>query len=175
MDRVQKEQVVSDIRKKFTDARIAVLTDFRGLDVSSMTELRRELREENVEYRVVKNTLARLAIKDTPSEPLIDDLQGPVGVVFGFDDPAAPPRILVKFMKKNKKLVLKSASFAGDKIDTGKIKALAALPSKEQILGQLAGLFIAPVRNMATCLAGVPRGFLNCLVALKEQKEKESN
>ena len=80
---------------------------------------------------------------------------------------------LNEFAKKNKKLVLKAASFSGEKLDVDKIKSLADLPTKDQLLGQIAGLLAAPMRNMASCLAGVPRNFVNCLVALKEQKENE--
>jgi large subunit ribosomal protein L10 len=174
MDRVQKKEIVSEIHKDFSNAKIAVLTDFNGLAVEDITELRCKLREEKVEYKVVKNTLARIAVKGTGSEKLADEFTGPVGVAFGFDDPSAPPRVLVEFAKKNKKLVLKVASFAGEKLDLDKIKSLAELPTKDQILGQIAGLLASPMRNMAFCLAGVPRNFVNCLMALKEQKENES-
>ena len=175
MERAKKEQVVTQLQDKFNAAKIAVLTDFRGLNVEAITGLRRNLREENVEYRVVKNTLARIAVKGTPSEQLVDEFNGTVGVVFSFEDATAAPRILVDYMKTNKQLVLKVASFEGNKIDLDKIKTLASLPSKDQLLGQIAGLFAAPMRNMVNCLAGVPRGFLNCLIAIKEQKEKEGN
>lgn len=171
MNKSEKEKQVAEIHEKFKEASIAVLTDYSGTDVEALTELRKKLREENVEYRVVKNTLAKIAVKGTDLENLADDFKGPVGVAFGFGDPVAAPRVLVDYVKKNKSMVLKVASMAGDKFGLDKIKVLAELPSRDQMLGQIAGMMQAPVQNMMNCLVGVPRGFVNCLNALKEQKE----
>jgi large subunit ribosomal protein L10 len=173
MNRVEKESIVTQMREKFSKANITILTDYCGINVESINNLRRTLRSEKIEYKVMKNTLAKIASKGTPSEGLVDEFKGTIGVAFGFGDPTLPPRLLFNFIKDHEKFSLKAASFNGKKVGVDTLKTLASLPSRQELLTKVAFMFAAPMKNMATCLAAVPRNFANCLVALKEQKENK--
>jgi large subunit ribosomal protein L10 len=167
----EKKQIVEDLRGRFAKSNLVILTDFKGLDVASVSELRRRLKEAGIEYKVVKNTLMARASQDTPISVLKDHFKGPGAVAIGYHDPVAPAKILTKFADDSKKLEIRAAVLNGKLIDLGGIRALAALPSREVLLGQLLAVMLDVPTSVVRVLAGVPRGLVNLLAALKDQKE----
>ena len=167
----EKKQIVEDLRGRFAKSSVVILTDFKGLDVASVSELRRRLKEAGIEYKVVKNTLMARASQDTPISVLKDHFKGPGAVAIGYHDPVAPAKILTKFADDSKKLEIRAAVLNGKLIDLGGIRALAALPSREVLLGQLLAVMLEVPTSVVRVLAGVPRGLVNLLAALKDQQE----
>ena len=150
----------------------AVLTDYRGLNVTEATQLRKELREAGVEYRVLKNTLTRLAVDKVGFSDLKKDLVGPTAIAFSYDDPVAPAKILTKFAKAHKKLELKAGVVEGKIIDVAAITALADLPSREVLLAQVLAGFQGPISGFVNVLQGNLRNFACVINAIKEQREQ---
>lgn len=173
MNRKQKEEVVQSLAERFQRAKAVVLTDFQGLKVDQMTELRQKLRDEDLEYLVAKNTLLKLAGKDTPAEALTADLTGPNGLGFSYDDPVTLAKVLADFAKDNPKLEIKSGLLDGQTIGADEVKALAKLPSREVLLAQLLGVMNGVARNFVSVLAAVPRGLVTALDAIRAQKEEQ--
>lgn len=167
-----KQQVVDEISDKLNQSVSAVLTDYRGLNVSEATKLRRDLREVGVEYKVLKNTLTKLAAEKVGLEGLNPYLTGPTAIAFSYDDPVAPARVLTKFAKEYKKLVLKSGVLEGKIIDVAAITALAELPSREVLLSQVLAGFQGPITGFVNVLHGNLRNFACVINAIKEQKEQ---
>lgn len=170
MNREQKAQKVAELKERLDRSKLVVMTDFTGLDVTSMTELRAKLKEAQGEFQVAKNTLLRLAVKDTPAEGLDDQLVGPNGLALAYDDVAALAKALQEFAKENKKPAIKAGLLGDDIIGPEEIKTLASLPSKDALLAKLLGTFNAVPTNFVNVLAAVPRGLLNVLKAVEEQK-----
>jgi large subunit ribosomal protein L10 len=174
LKRTEKEALVNVLNERFSKAETAVLTDFRGLDTAAMNDLRRQLREASVEYRVVKNTLLARAAEGTDVALLKDHLSGPTAVALSFDDPVAPARVLVKFSEKHDQLEVKAGVLKGKVVDAAGVKALAKLPSREALLGQLLSVMNGPARAFVTVLSAMPRDFVGVLSAIKDKKEKEA-
>ena len=170
MNREQKEAVVSQVSERLSRARAVVLTDFRGLKVEQMTELRHQLREKGLDYMVVKNTLLRLAASGTPTEALLEGLEGPNGMAVGYDDPVDLAKVLTEFAKTNPKLEVRKGLLEGKVIDTSQVEALSKLPSREVLLAQLLGTMNAVPQGMVTVMAGIVRSLLNVLKAIEDQK-----
>lgn len=144
-----KKVVVEEIREKFNNAKSAIVVDYRGLTVGEATELRTKFREAGVEYKVYKNNLMKLAIKDTTFEGLSVDLKGPNAVAFGYEDPVTPAKVVKDFAKEHKNLELKAGVVEGTYYDTAKIIEIADIPSREVLLSRLVGSFQAPISNFA--------------------------
>jgi large subunit ribosomal protein L10 len=170
LNRNSKEQVVADLAKKLTVAKAAFLADYRGLTVEQVNALRGELRKAGVEYQVVKNTLLRLAAKDTAVECLDPHLHGPTAIAIAGADPVAPAKVLTDFAKTNAKFELKAGALDGRLLSVADIKALADLPSREVLLARLLGSFNAPATNFVGVLAAVPGSLVRVLAAIQEQK-----
>jgi large subunit ribosomal protein L10 len=167
----EKQQIVEDLRDRFSKSAIIVLTDYKGLDVATMNELRRRLRAEEIEYRVVKNTMLIRASADNDGDLIKDFFKGPSAVALGYDDPATPAKVLVQFAKDHEQLDIKVGVMSGKVLDPTAITALAKLPSREVLLGQLlSGLNAVPTSFVRT-IAEVPRSLVNVLAAIKDQKE----
>lgn len=166
-----KIQVVEEFAAKLATAKAAFIADYRGLTVDEVNELRGKLRDAGVEYRVVKNTLLKLAAKDTPFECLSEFLQGPTAIAIAQDDPVAPAKVLSDYAKDSKVFELKSAVLEGKVLSEADIKALADLPSREVLLAKMLGSINAPVSNFVGVLAAVPRSLVQVLSAVKDQKE----
>lgn len=162
-NRELKEAKVQEIKSKLEKAQAVILADYQGLNVEEDTELRKKLREAGVEYKVYKNTLTILALKEIGIEGLDEFLKGPVSMAISYDDPTAPARVLNDFAKDHKKLELKAGLVQGEVYDLDKVKKLAAIPSREVLLAKLLGSFKAPLSNLAYLLN-----------AVKEKKESES-
>ncbi|NPV26982.1 MAG: 50S ribosomal protein L10 [Firmicutes bacterium] len=165
-----KKQVVTEIREKLQRSKSAVLTDYRGLNVKEVTKLRNQLREAGIEYRVVKNTLATIAVKDIGLDELEVYLKGPTAIAFS-DDPVAPAKILSEFAKTNKNFAIKGGVLEGKVIDLEGVKALADLPSREVLLAKVVGAMQAPITAWVNVLQGPIRKFVYALDAVRKQKE----
>ncbi len=174
MNRTEKERQVDELRKKFLSAKAVVVTDFRGLNVAELSELRRDLRQEGTEYRIVKNTLAKRAVAGTALEPLGMYLTGPSAVAFNSSDPVAPARALNKFMKVNTKLSIKAGFIEGKAISVEDVKALAHMPSRNEMIGSLLATLQAPQRGLLVVLTGILRKVLWTLEAIRTAKAKNS-
>ena len=166
-----KQQITEDLHDRFAKSAIIVLTDYKGLDVTSINDLRRKLRESNIEYQVVKNTLLVRAAEDTEVAVLKDHFKGPSAVAISYDDPVAPAKVLTQFAKDNKELEIKVGVLNGKVLDAQAIKALATLPSREVLLAQFLSALNAVPTSFVRVLAEVPRSMLNVLTAIKDQKE----
>ena len=166
-----KQQITEDLHARFARSAIIVLTDYKGLDVTSINELRRKLRESNIEYQVVKNTLLVRAAEDTEIALIKDHFKGPSAVAISYDDPVAPAKVLTQFAKENDKLEIKVGVLNGKVLDVQAIKALATLPSREVMLAHVLSTINAVPTSFVRVLAEVPRSLLNVLSAIKDQKE----
>jgi len=169
MKRTDKEQLVSELKEKIESATALYYTDFTGLNVKRMTELRRRFRKANVEYVVIKNTLALRAVNE--SGLVGERLKGPTGLVVT-KDPVEAAKILTDFAKTNdQRPAVKGGLFDGASIDAAQVKRLAAMPSREQMLAELGAGLQAPLGAMLGALSGLLMNFAGALEALKTQKE----
>lgn len=151
----EKSQLVSEVAAKFRGSATTVVTDYRGLTVAQVTELRKKLREAGVEFQVLKNTLARRATAQTELTALDEHLTGPTAIAFSKDDAVAPAKILTEFAKKNEALKVKGGIVEGKVVGFDQIKALADLPSREGLLSMLLSVLQAPMRNVALAVKAV--------------------
>lgn len=153
MKRPEKQQVISELQEKFSRARAAVLTEYRGLSVQELEDLRTQLRSVDVEYRVVKNTLAARAAADTGLECLRESFSGPVGIAISYRDPLSPAKVLTAFAKKQEKLRLVVGALEGRLVDAAGLKELATLPGLDQLRARLVGLLQSPAARLARLVA----------------------
>jgi large subunit ribosomal protein L10 len=166
-----KADIIEDLKDKAARAQIGVLTDFTGLEVETLAQLRRQLKEAEGELKVAKNTLLiRSASNDSLLAPLADQFVGPNAVAFGYADPVALAKLLVKFSQEKPLFKIKSGVLGRQVLSAKDIEVLSKLPAREVLLAQLLGAMQAVPTGLVTVLAGVVRGLLNVLVALKDQK-----
>lgn len=149
-----KQLVVNEITEKFSNAQSAVVVEYRGLTVAQVTELRRNLRAEGIEYKVYKNSLSQRAAEAAGYGDLVDSLKGPNAIAFG-SDAVAPARILAKFAKKHDKLVIKSGVVEGKCVSLETIKELAELPNREGMIAMLLGCLQSPIRDFALTVKAI--------------------
>ena len=169
-----KKQLVAEVTEKFSGAKSVIITDYRGLTVGEITELRSRLRAQGVEYRVIKNTLLKIAAKDAGFEGVDEYFQGPTAVAYGLEDAVAPAQVLAKFIKDYKKLEIKGGILEGKAIGLDDVKALADLPPREILLGQVASVFQAPIAGLVNVLQGPIRKFGYALEEVRKLKEQEA-
>jgi len=174
MQRVEKEQVVAELHERFVNIQGAVLTNYHSLSVRSITEIRRAFREENIFFEVVKNTLARLAAKDTPIEVLVKDFVGPIAIAYSNEDPVAPARVASESAKKEDKFEITCGYVDNTRLGVEGVASLAKLPGKDTLRAQLLSLFNAPATNLVRVCNGVPQKMALVLSAY-EDKLKEEN
>jgi len=165
-----KKLVVEDIKEKIQNAKSVVLVKFNGLTVAEDTELRREFRKNNVEYKVLKNTLVRRAFNDMGITDFDEDLNGPTSVAFGADETGASKVIMEAVKKYQDKVSVKSAFVDGSKVDVAGVKALASMPSKEQLIAKMLGSMQAPIANFVGVLSAMPRSLVLALNAIAEKQ-----
>ena len=167
MPTAEKERLIEELEERFKRSKALVFTGFRGLTANEMVELRRELRRANLEYKVIKNRLAKLAAQRVGLEidPLLD---GPTGICFGYDDPALAFKVAVELAKRFEKYEIRGGISEGELVDAEGAKELAALPSREELLARLAGAFQGPIRG----LAGVLNALLRELVIVLNEVAK---
>jgi large subunit ribosomal protein L10 len=171
----QKEAIVKDLKEQMTSSKGVVITSYRGLTVANDTKLRRALREAGVHYHVVKNTMMRIAAKDAGLDELAEHLEGTTAMAYS-DDAVAPAKVICDFIKKNKLddagiLSVKVGLVEGKIIDEKEVKALAALPSREELIAKLLGSMNAPISGTVGVLSGVIRNAVYVLDAIRAKKE----
>ena len=164
-----KKVVVEEIKQKIQDAKSVVFVKFNGLTVAQDTELRREFRKNNVEYKVLKNTLIRRAFNDLGVTAFDEDLNGPTSVAFGADETGAAKVIVDAVKKYDDKVAIKCAYVEGNKVDEKGVKELAAMPSKEQLVAKMLGSLQAPIANFVGVLSAMPRSLVIALNAIAEK------
>lgn len=167
----QKKQIAEDLHEKLSKSKVVIVTDYKGLDVEMVNELRKRLRASEIEFKVVKNTLLTRAAQDTDAMLIQDYFKGPSAIALSYDDPVSPAKILTQFAKENDHLKIKVGIMDGKVIDQVAIKALSSLPSREALLGQLLSVMNGVPTAFVRALNDLPRRMLNVLVAVKEQKE----
>ena len=171
MARPEKELIVSEVAESLNQAKGVYLTDFTGLNVEDMNELRKTFRESSIQFRVVKNTLARRSVEEAGYEGLLEYLSGPTAFAFTNTDPSMPARIINEFAKKKEKPKIKALIFEGEIIDSAQVERIANLPPREVLVAKLLGTLNAPLTNLASTLNGIISKFVRTLHAIKEQKE----
>lgn len=171
MNREEKGRVIEEVRGTLGRSSIAIVTHYRGLTVKEMTLLRRKIRDVGAEYRVIKNTLARRAAGGDSFEGLNGILTGPTGLATSHD-PVAIAKVLTEFAKTHPKLQVVGGVMEGRALSVEGIQALAKLPSRDVLLGQLVGVLAAPMRGLVTVLAALPGGLVRALDQIRQQKEQ---
>ena len=154
LNRNEKQTVVTDVAAQVARSQTLALAEYRGMTVAHLDVLRRQAREKGVYLHVLKNTLARRAVKGTPFEVASDAMVGPL--IYGFsEDAVAAAKVVSDFAKTNDKLVIKAGAYAGKMLDAKGVQALASIPTKEVLLSQLLGLMMSPISRMARVLAAL--------------------
>ena len=165
----QKQAMVSEVAAKLTGAQSVILAEYRGLNVERVTQLRSKARKSGVYLRVLKNTLARRAIQGTPFEKLSDQMVGPL--MYGIaQDPVAGAKVLSEFARDNEQFVIKAGAMPNAVMSAKDVKALALLPSREELLAKLMGTIQAPVAKLVRTMNEVPGKFVRTLAALRDQR-----
>lgn len=166
----EKKAVVAEVSEQVSKAQSIIIAEYRGLEVGNMTQLRAQARKSGVYLRVLKNTLVRRAVDGTPFSGLASHMVGPL--VFGIStDPVAAAKVLNDFAKNNDKFVIKGGALPNQVMDANGIKALATLPSREELLAKLLGTMQAPVAQFVRTLNEVPTKFVRGLAAVRDQKQ----
>lgn len=175
MARPEKERVVTELSEGLRRARGIYLADFTGLNVEEETELRRTLRQAKVQYRVVKNTLARRSAQQAGLEGVLPHLTGPTAFALSFDDPGLPARLIRDFTKKKNKLAIKAMVYEGELIDASRVDEICDLPSREVLLAKLLGAMNAPIVRLVGTLNGMLAQLVRVLDAIRAQKEGQAS
>lgn len=175
MNRVEKGAVIEDLQAKFDAAKLAIVTDYRGLTVSVVEALRHELRRNDAELKVAKNTLLARAVKGTAYEGLEEFFTGTTAVTVAYGDPVQPAKIVANFVKDHPAMAIRSGSLDGKLLDAADIIALSKLPAKDILLAQMLSVLNGVPTGLVQVLSAVPRTFLYALQAVREKKEQETN
>ncbi len=173
MNRTEKEEVISRLHALMVRAKAAILAEPRGLDVATVTELRKKFRDAHVDYKVVKNTLAQRAAKGTPVEALADKFVGPTALIMSYGDVVAPAKILVDFAKDREKFSIRTAVVEGQIIDVKGVQALARLPGIQELRGRIAGVIAQPAIRLARMIATPGQQLAQVVNARKDQLAKQ--
>ncbi len=174
MSREKKGQIIDGLQEIFTKCSTGILTDFRGLSAAEITNLRRKLRESGTEYRVVKNTLARLAAGRAGKDELVSSFEGTVAIAFGYGDITEPAKALADYIQTSKVSLTIKGGFLVDRLLTSEeVMTLATLPSREVLLAKVVGGMQSPIAALVNCLASPIRGVIGVLQARIQQQEGE--
>jgi len=170
----KKGLIIHSIQDSFTTCSIGILTDYRGLTTSEVTDLRRRLRESGIQYRVVKNTMARFAAERAGKDELTGLIEGPVAIAFGYDNITEPAKVLIDYIRSTKSILSIKGGFFGDRLLTPQeVTTLSTLPSRDVLLARVVGGMQSPIYALVGCLANPIRGFIGILQARIEQLEGE--
>ncbi len=175
MRREEKKRFIEDLKDKLSRAQAIFMTDYTGLTVKDMIDLRRKLKKAGGEYKVVKNTLYRIALTDTPYEVIKEFVFGPTGVAFSYDDPIGVAKVIVDFSKENPNLKIKKGAFSGKVLEEKDVERLAKMPTREQMMAQVVGAFaMIPMRLILVLKANLNNLILvlNAIKAKKEENKK---
>lgn len=167
----QKQKLVQEIKEKIENATLVICTDYRGLNVDQVNDLRNKLRVPGVEYRVLKNTMFRFALQEAGYERIAEQIHGPNAVIFSKEDPVGPAKIIFDFAKANKQIELKIGILEGQFLSADGIKDLAQLPTREVLLAQVVGTMQAPITSFVRVLNANLTGLVRALDGIREQKQ----
>ena len=165
-----KQDKVSLIKEKIVKSQVAIVTEYKWYSVEEITNLRRALQKEGGDYMVTKNTLAKLAVKDTPYEVLTETFKGPIAIAFGFGDQVAPAKALSNFIKDTKKGEIIAAAMDGKLLSASEAKALATIPSKEEIYAKMLGCINSPATGIVGSVNAVMASLTRAVAAVRDQK-----
>ena len=167
----RKHEIVEEVRERFLASKIVILAEYRGVDVSGMTELRRSARELNVYVRIVKNTLAKRAVENTGYECLKDQFLGPLAIALS-DDPVVVAKLMHEFSKSNDALKIQTGAMNGEILSPEELKVLATLPSRDELLAKLVGTMSAPLQNLVGTLSQIPASMIRVLSAVRDSRSE---
>jgi large subunit ribosomal protein L10 len=170
MPTAQKEQLVEEIKDRFNDSGAVLLADYRGLSVKELQQLRVKLREAGAELTVYKNSLTEIAMRELALPSMAEYLAGPTAFIFGGEDPVAPAKVLTQFAKEHKALELKGGLVENQVVDADGVKAIATLPSREELIAKLLGTMLNPIVGFARVLNGPTEAFARTVQAVADQK-----
>jgi large subunit ribosomal protein L10 len=173
LNRTEKEEVISKLHEKMAKAKAAILAEPRGLNVATVTELRKKFREAQVDYKIVKNTLAQRAAKGTPVEPLVDQFVGPTALVMSYSDVVAPAKILADFAKDRENFKIRSGVVEGKVVDAKAVQALAKMPGIQELRGKIAGLIAQPATRLARIIGTPGQKLAQVMKAREDQLGKQ--
>ncbi len=165
-----KEDKVKTINEVVSKAKVAIVSDYKGLTVAEITDLRRRLQEEKGDFAVIKNTLAKIAIKGTEYEGLKEFLTGPSAIAIGFEDQVSPAKVLAKFIKEKKKTEIKGGILDGKILTADEVKELSNLPGREELYAQMLGSINSPAQGIVNTVNGVARALVTAIDAVRKQK-----
>lgn len=171
MKRPEKEELVEELGSLFEESSNIFVTDYLGLNVAQITEFRKKLRDGNIKYRVAKNTLLRIAAKNKGHEDMVPYFEGPTAVAFGVDDPSVPAKTINDFLKKNGKPEVKAFWADGVLYESERLKELAELPTKDELIAKIVGTISAPLTNLVGTMDGLIREFCVTIDQIAKQKE----
>jgi large subunit ribosomal protein L10 len=172
LNRTEKEQVISELHEKMAKVKIAIVAEPKGLDVATVNDLRKKLRDSKIEYRVIKNTLAARAAKGTTVEKVSDKFVGPTAIVMSYDDVIAPAKVLAAFMKDRENFSIRTAVVEGKVVDAKGIQALAKLPGLLELRGQIAAMIAQPATKLARIIGTPGQQLARVIAARRDQLEK---
>lgn len=165
-----KQDKIKMIKDKLEKAQVAIVTEYKGYSVDEITALRRKLQKDDGDYTVTKNTLAKLAVKGTNFEILADSFKGPIALAFGFKDQVSPAKAVASFIKETKKGEIIAAALDGKLLSADEAKALATLPSKEEIYAKMLGCVNSPASGIANSVNGVITQLVRTMAAVRDTK-----
>ena len=165
MERTRKEQLVSQLKEEWKDVQSIVLADYRGIDVPTITSLRQEFRKDGCQYRVLKNTLVRIAVQGSKAEPITKLLEGPTALIWSTESPSAPAKVATRIAKAQEKFVIKGGYFDGQVLDKKGVESLATMPGKNELRASLLMTLMAAPTEFVRTLAAGPTNFLYVLSA----------
>ena len=165
-----KSEKIDAIKAKIEKAQVAVITEYQGLTVEDITKLRREIQKTGGDYMVTKNTLAKIAVKGTEYEALAEKMTGPIALAFGFEDPVSPAKAVVKFIKESKKGAIVGAVLEGKLMTEAETRALADLPSKEELFAKTLGSINSPASGIVGSINAVMSQLTRAMAAVRDQK-----
>jgi large subunit ribosomal protein L10 len=178
VNKADKATAVAELKENFVKAKAAFFADYKGLTVEQVNDLRKRLRAHNVQVKVVKNNLARLAVREAKlgdePEKLLDTVAGPTMVAFAYGDAAAAAKVIQKFVESNEAFNLKDSLLSTQRLSTKQVEELSKLPSREVLLAKMLGSLNAPAQNFVGVLAAVPRSFVQVLAAIGQKKSQQA-
>ena len=165
-----KSDKIDALKSKIEKAQVALLADYKGLSVEEITKLRRSLQQDGGDFMVIKNTLAKIAVKGTPFEVLTETFKGPMALAFGFEDQVSPAKALSKFIKETKKGEIIAAALDGNLLSAQEANALASLPSKEELYAKMLGCINSPATGIVGSINAVMAQLTRAMAAVRDQK-----
>ncbi|MDP7639485.1 MAG: 50S ribosomal protein L10 [Candidatus Hydrogenedentes bacterium] len=171
MARLDKIEAVDEIKARIEGSTVAIVTQYQGITVDEVTDLRSRLRNEGVTFKVYKNTLAKLALEGLELSEAVAYMEGPIAWAF-CEDPVAPAKILKEFSKDVEAIVMRGGILDGKPVTSDQLNSLADLPSQDQLRAQVVGTIAMPLRNLVGVLSAVPRNMVNVLDQIRKQKEE---